>query len=117
MKGKMLDFVIDYEQELGKFRCVLATGTTGRLVQEAAPSLSKKVHLYHSGPKGGDVEIATEILFGCDVVIFLIDPLHPHPHTDDIKVVFGACMINNQVRMLSNEVQARDWIDRLVRGR
>jgi methylglyoxal synthase len=117
MKSRMVDFVIDYEHELERFGSILATGTTGRLIKEAAPSLSDKVHLYHSGPKGGDIEIATEILFGgCHVVIFFVDPLHPHPHTEDIRVVFGACMIQDEVRILSNEVQARAWMDRRVRG-
>lgn len=119
MKGRMLDFAIDHEQELVKFSKIIATGTTGGLIEDAAPGLkqTQKVHRYYSGPKGGDVEIATQILFGaCHVVIFFIDPLHPHPHTEDIRVVFGACMIENNVRMLSNEMQARDWMDRLVRG-
>lgn len=117
MKGRMLDFVIDHEQELRKFGRILATGTTGRLVGEAAPSLSANIFRYHSGPKGGDVEIATEILFeGCHVVVFFVDPLNPHPHTEDIRVVFGACMIHDRVRMLSNEIQARHWMDRMIRG-
>lgn len=119
MKGRMQDFVVDYERELRLFGGILATGTTGGLVEEAAPSLAeeRKVHRYHSGPKGGDIEIATEILLGyCHIVFFFVDPLHPHPHTDDIRVVFGACMINDQVRMLSNEMQARAWMDRVVRG-
>lgn len=117
MKSRMLDFVTDYEHEMEKFGRILATGTTGGLAGEAAPTLSKKIHCYHSGPKGGDVEIATEILFGgCHVVIFFVDPLHPHPHTEDIRVVFGACMIQDQVRMLSNEIQARHWMDRMIRG-
>lgn len=72
-----------------------------------------------SGPKGGDIEIATEILFGrCHMVIFFIDPLHPR--TDDMRVVFSACMAeieNNDVRMLTNEVQAREWIEQAVRRR
>ncbi len=118
MKERMLDFAVDYERELLRFGKIIATGTTGGLIEQAAPELKEKgsVHRYHSGPKGGDVEIATQILFGaCHVVIFFIDPLHPHPHTEDIRVVFGACMIENQVRMLSNEVQARDWMDRVIR--
>ena len=116
MKGRMIDFVTDHESELKKFGKILATGTTGKIVQDAAPSLKELIHPYHSGPKGGDVEIATEILFGgCHVVIFFVDPLNPHPHTEDIRVVFGACMIHDQVRMLSNEVQARDWMKRLIR--
>ena len=117
MKSRMLDFVTDYEQELSKFKSIVATGTTGKLIQDASPILAKNVKRYHSGPKGGDIEIATEILFGgCHVVIFFVDPLHPHPHVEDIRVVFGSCMINNDVRMLSNEVQARDWMDRMIRG-
>lgn len=119
MKDRMLDFAIDHEQELMKFGKIITTGTTGSLIGDALPDLGDagKIHRYHSGPKGGDVEIATQILFGaCDVVIFFVDPLHPHPHTEDIRVVFAACMIQNQVRMLSNEVQARDWMDRLIRG-
>lgn len=118
MKGRMLDFAVDYERELLKFSKIIATGTTGGLIEDAAPELKRrrKVHRYHSGPKGGDVEIATQVLFGaCHVVIFFVDPLHPHPHTEDIRVVFAACMIENHVRMLSNEVQARDWMDRVIR--
>ncbi|KPL02511.1 MAG: hypothetical protein AMJ90_05540 [candidate division Zixibacteria bacterium SM23_73_2] len=118
MKSRMLDFVTDYEQELCKFKSIVATGTTGKLIRDASPILADKVKRYHSGPKGGDIEIATEILCGgCHVVIFFVDPLHPHPHVEDIRVVFGSCMINNNVRMLSNEIHARDWMDRMIRGR
>ena len=117
MKHRMIDFVIDYEHELVKFKSILTTGTTGKLVSEAVPALSEKVKRYHSGPKGGDIEIAAEILYGgCSAVIFFVDPLHPHPHVEDIRVVFGACMIQNEVRMLSNEMQARAWMDRRIRG-
>lgn len=118
MKDRMSDFVIDHEQELVEFQKILATGTTGKLVEDSAPKLAGgKVHKYNSDPKGGDVEIATEILFhGCQVVVFFVDPLHPHPHTEDIRVVFGACMVHDEVRMLSNEIQARGWMDRLLRS-
>lgn len=116
MKLRMAEFAIDCEQELEKFHSILSTGTTGRLVAESAPNLEESIYRYHSGPKGGDIEIATEILFGrCHVVIFFVDPLNPHPHIEDIRVVFGACMIQDKVRMLSNEMQAREWIDRVVR--
>ena len=49
------------------------------------------------------------------VVMFFIDPLHPHPHIEDIRVVFGACMIQDQVRMLTNEMQGREWMERVVK--
>ncbi|MCK5585879.1 methylglyoxal synthase [Candidatus Bipolaricaulota bacterium] len=112
-KEAMRQFVIDHEEHLrDNFSRILCTGTTGQLVKEAAPSLAAAVHCYHSGPKGGDLEIATEVLFGvCHVVVFFTDPLRPHPHADDIRSVFGACMRQDQVRMFSNERQARDWFD------
>jgi methylglyoxal synthase len=116
MKERMVDFAVEYERELSAFERILSTGTTGREVENATRKLKDKIKRYNSGPKGGDVEIATEILYGrCDVVIFFLDPLHPHPHIEDIRVVFGACMIEDEVRMLTNEVEARKWMDRVVR--
>lgn len=118
MKTRMIEFALDYETELARFKRILATGTTGRDIGDAASSLQEgnKIYRYHSGPKGGDIEIATEVLFGrCHVVVFFIDPLHPHPHIEDIRVVFGACMIQDQVRMLTNEMQGREWMERVVK--
>jgi len=125
MKPKMADFASDYEEELLHFGRILTTGTTGKLVGDSALRLARRriqnggdyVFRYRSGPKGGDIEIATEVLYGnCHVVIFFVDPMHPHPHIDDIRVVFGACMRQDKVRMLSHEIQAREWMDRVVRG-
>lgn len=112
MKENMAQFVYDYRRELRQFRRILCTGTTGKVVVESSPALEDQIYRYHSGPKGGDVEIATEVLFGnCQVVVFFVDPLRPHPHTDDIRVVFAACMLQDEVRMFSNERQAREWFE------
>jgi methylglyoxal synthase len=123
MKSRMIDFAIQYENELNVFRRILATGTTGREVESACRRLSEnnKIRRCRSGPRGGDIEIASEVLLArCNIVIFFVDPLNPHPHIDDIRVVFSACMAeiyNNDVRILTNEVQARDWIEEAVRRR
>jgi methylglyoxal synthase len=117
MKERMIEFALDFERELGRFEYILATGTTGREVEANARSLHDKIYRFHSGPKGGDIEIATEVLFGrCHVVIFFIDPLNPHPHIEDIRVVLGACMLQPHVRMLTTEAQAREWMRRVIRG-
>ena len=119
MKEKMVDFAVQYETELSKFGRILTTVTTAQMIKNACKKLQNKVYSCLSGPEGGDIEIATEIWFGrCHIVIFFIDPLHPHPHIDDIRVVFGACMAeiqDNDVRMLTNEVMAREWIEEAVR--
>jgi methylglyoxal synthase len=62
------------------------------------------------------IEIATELLFGhCHIVAFFIDALSPHPHLADIQVVVGAAMSREKVRMLGNEMQAREWFERIAR--
>jgi len=118
MKSRMIEFAIDHESELRKFGSILATGTTGREVAAATSRiLDKKIFRYHSGPKGGDIEIATEILYGrCDIVIFFVDPLHPQPHREDILVVFQACMVKPEVLMITNEMHAREFMTNVVRG-
>lgn len=116
MKGRMVDFAIDHEYELAKFKQVLTTSTTGSMLRDASRLLENKIKRCYSGPKGGDIEIATEVLYGkCHAVIFFVDPSNPHPHIDDIRVVFGACMLRDNVRMLTNEMHAREWIKRVVR--
>jgi hypothetical protein len=46
------------------------------------------LRLENRGYRGERYKIATEILFNqCNVVIFFIDPLHPHTHIDDIRAV------------------------------
>ena len=119
MKSRMIDFAIDHEAELNKFGAILATGTTGREVAAATSrGIEEKLVRYHSGPKGGDIEIAMAILHDkCHVVIFFIDPLNPHPHIEDIRVVFQACMVKDQVVMITNEMHAREFMARVVRGK
>jgi methylglyoxal synthase len=118
MKSRMIEFAVDYENELAKFDKIFTTGTTGKQILESTHKLRDKVNLYHSGPIGGDIEIANEILNStCHVVIFFIDPLNPHPHYADIKVVQGACMRHNRVRMVGNELQAREWMERVIRNK
>jgi len=118
MKDRMIDFAIDHESEIDKFGRILATGTTGREVAAATSrAISDKLIRAHSGPKGGDIEIATAVLHDkCDVVIFFMDPLTPHPHIEDIRVVFEACMVKDQVVMITNERHAREFMCRVVRG-
>ena len=116
MKARMLAFATRYEAELSRFQTILTTGTTGELIADECKLLKPKIFRYESGPKDGDIQIATEILFGgCDLVIFFVDPLNPHPHIEDIRVVFAACMITDHVRMLTNPQQAADWMERVAR--
>lgn len=114
-KEAMRDFVLFFERTLQSFDRIITTGTTGSRVLELVPSLTKKLLRYESGPKGGDIRIAFEILAGkCHDVVFFMDPLHPHPHASDIRVLTLAC---NQVgaNLITNKTAAKDWINMVSR--
>ena len=89
----MEEFIIDYEPQFAQFETILATCTTGEHILDATPSISRKgsLHHDHSGPNGGGVQIAAEIVIvRCDIVIFFVDSLSAHRHIDDIRMIFSA---------------------------
>ncbi len=91
-KADIVAFATQNKKKLEKFN-LIGTGTTAKLVKEKT---GLKVKAYHSGPYGGDVEIAALVVQGkCDMVIFLHDPLEPHPHDPDIKTLMRVCDVYN----------------------
>jgi methylglyoxal synthase len=75
-------------------RCqLLATGTTGRRLQE---EVGLTVTRYLSGPLGGDLQIGARLAQGeVDAVVFLRDPMTPQPHEPDINALVRACDVHD----------------------
>ena len=78
------------------------TGTTGALVEKA---LKKKLESSEhemqiiklkSGPLGGDQQLGSLIVEGkIDIIIFLWDPMQPHPHDVDVKALLRIAVLYN----------------------
>jgi methylglyoxal synthase len=93
--GKKADLVAfaTYNRDRLKACYLLATGTTGSLLEE---KVGLNVHRLKSGPLGGDAQMAARVVEGeVDAVIFIVDPLGKHPHDPDIQTLLRICNVHD----------------------
>ena len=96
-KADMIDWALFNAKFLSN-HTLICTGTTGTLIKEACKqkNVSCEITCMHSGPMGGDTEIAAMVVRKeIDLAIFLIDDLNPQPHEADIQMLLRQCRVHN----------------------
>ena len=111
-KKLMQNFCVAYRGILAK-HTLLATGTTGRLVEEVT---NLTVHKYLAGHLGGEQQLGAQIEDNdLDLVIFLRDPLQPKPHEPNVSNVLRLCDVHN-IPVATNLATAELLIKSMERG-
>lgn len=83
-KADLMDWARYNKQVLAQHE-LFATGTTGKLVEQA---LQAPVTKLYSGPLGGDQQLGAMIAEGkLDIIIFFWDPMEAQPHDSDVKAL------------------------------
>jgi methylglyoxal synthase len=111
-KKLMENLAIAYRHILSKHN-LYATGTTGRLIEEAA---NLTVHKYLAGHLGGEQQLGTQIAHNLiDMVIFLRDPVSQKHYEPDLGALVRLCDIHN-IPIATNLATAELLIKALERG-
>lgn len=101
-KSEMIEWAVYNKTVLSRHE-LYATGTTGKLIEEA---LDVPVRKLLSGPLGGDQQIGSMVAEGkIDVIIFFWDPMEALPHDPDIKALLRLGVVWN-IPMASNRASA-----------
>ena len=91
-KADLIDWA-KYNKGVLTHHHLVATGTTGRLLEEV---LDTPVFKLLSGPLGGDQQLGAMIAEGkLDMIIFFWDPMEAQPHDSDVKALLRVAVAYN----------------------
>ena len=92
MKKALIEWAVYNKTVLSRHE-LIATGTTGKLLEE---KLSQPVKKLFSGPLGGDQQIGALIAEEkVDLLVFFWDPMEAQPHDSDVKALLRVAVAWN----------------------
>ena len=101
-KKDLIDWALSNKASLEGHQ-LIATGTTGKLIQE---KLGLPVKCLFSGPLGGDQQLGSMIAEGnIDIIIFFWDPMEAQAHDSDVKALLRLAVAWN-ILMACNRTTA-----------
>lgn len=101
-KADLVEWAVHNRRMLSEHE-LLATGTTGKLLEE---KLNLPVRKLLSGPLGGDQQIGSLIAEGkIDLIVFFWDPMEAQPHDSDVKALLRLAVAWN-ILMACNRTTA-----------
>ena len=90
-KPALVEFVLRH-RDVFERQPLVATGSTGRLIEE---KVGVKVECVSHGPDGGDLIIGGRVATGqIRAVIFFRDPLTAQPHEPDVSALMRVCDVH-----------------------
>lgn len=111
-KEDIINFSIAYRDIL-KENELFATGTTGKLINEAT---DLPITRFQSGPLGGDQQIGALVANNeMDMIFFFRDPLTAQPHEPDVSALMRLCDVY-LIPLATNIGAAEILIQGLKRG-
>jgi methylglyoxal synthase len=104
-KNALVEWAVKNKEVLAKHE-LLATGTTGNLLEDA---LDRTISKMYSGPLGGDQQLGARIADReIDVMIFFWDPMEAQPHDSDVKALLRVAVAWNVI--IANDPATADFI-------
>ncbi len=112
-KKKLMENLCVAYRHIFSRHTLYATGTTGKLVEDAT---GLSINKYLAGHLGGEQQLGAQVAHNdIDLVIFLRDPLTPKVYEPDINSVLRLCDVHN-IPLASNLATAEALLLALERG-
>jgi len=101
-KPDLVEFVLRF-RDVFERHALVATGSTGRLIEE---KVGLNIECVAHGPDGGDLIIGGRVALGqIEAVFFFRDPLTAQPHEPDVSALMRVCDVH-QIPLATNPATA-----------